>query len=132
MPCNAPPWGMLVGVDLRTGDVAWRAPATHRDDLPGDRVFGPALVTGSGLVFHGGTPEPVLRVHDTETGERLTHLPLPAGLHAGPMTYQLPGDRRQLLVVAPGGHVGVDSPMGDWILAYGLPDAVLEDAPPRR
>jgi quinoprotein glucose dehydrogenase len=46
--------------------------------------FGPALATASGLVFHGGTRGPVLRVHDADTGERLAAFPPPAGLHAGP------------------------------------------------
>jgi hypothetical protein len=25
-------------------------------------------------------------------------------------------------VVAPGGHVGLGSPLGDWVIAYALPD----------
>jgi quinate dehydrogenase (quinone) len=50
--------------------------------------FGPALATASGLVFHGGTRGPVLRVHDADTGERLAAFPPPAGLHAGPITYK--------------------------------------------
>ncbi len=122
IPCNRPPWGMLVGIDLRAGEIAWRAPASSRPDLPGNKVFGPALSTGSGLIFHGGTPESVVRVHDAANGELITSIDLPAGLHAGPVTYQLPGDERQILVVAPGGHIGVDSELGDWIIAYALPD----------
>jgi glucose dehydrogenase len=91
------------------------------DDDPGDRSFGPALATASGLVFHGGTRRPVLRVHDAETGERIAIFPLPAGLHAGPISYRLRPDGRQYLVIAPGGHVGLGSPLGDYVIAYTLP-----------
>jgi quinoprotein glucose dehydrogenase len=44
----------------------------------------------------------------------------PAGLHAGPLTYKLGPDEPQFLVVAAGGHHRLDSPLGDWILAYAL------------
>ncbi|MCA9512654.1 MAG: pyrroloquinoline quinone-dependent dehydrogenase [Myxococcales bacterium] len=118
-PCTPPPWGMLVGVDLTTGEIAWRASSSTRDGDPGSAVFGPALATASGLVFHGGTREAVLRVHDAETGERLATYDLPAGLHAGPITYRTAAGR-QLLVVAPGGHVGLGSKLGDWVMAFGV------------
>ena len=64
-------------------------------------------------MFHGGTREPVLRVHDIRTGARIATFDLPAGLHAGPISYKLAPDRKQFLVVAPGGHAGVGSPIGD-------------------
>jgi len=71
----------------------------------------------------------------TEPGARLfwqdVPLPLetvlPAGLHAGPMTYALESGKRQVLVVTPGGHhnlarVQKTSRLGDWIIAYALPE----------
>lgn len=123
IPCNRPPWGMLVGVNLSEGTIAWRAPnSTGAPDDPGLPGYGPALSTASGLVFHGGTKRPVLRVHDAETGARLTNLVLPAGVHAGPITYKLNPDGKQYLVVSAGGHVGIGSPLGDHIIAYTLPD----------
>jgi quinoprotein glucose dehydrogenase len=121
VPCNPPPWGMLVGVDLAGGTIAWRAPTSAGDGDPGFPGYGPALATASGLVFHGGTKAPVLRVHDAETGERLATFPLPAGLHAGPISYRVHSDGPQFLVVAPGGHVGIGSPLGDHVIAYTLP-----------
>lgn len=120
IPCNAPPWGMLVAVDLARGTIAWTASTSVDDDDPGGKSFGPALATASGLVFHGGTERPVLRAHDADTGERLATFDLPAGLHAGPITYKLRPDGRQFLLVAPGGHVGLGSPLGDYLIAYTL------------
>jgi quinoprotein glucose dehydrogenase len=121
VPCNAPPWSEVVAVDLARGEIAWRAP-TAVGALDAARAsFGPALATASGLVFHGGTKQPLLRVHDANTGERIATFDLPAGLHAGPITYKLRGSGKQFLVVAPGGHIGVDSPLGDHVIAYTLP-----------
>ena len=121
VPCNKPPWGMLVAVDLAGGTIAWRASTSASDEDLGRTSFGPALATASGLVFHGGSQFPALRVHDAESGARLATFRLPAGLHAGPITYKLRAGGKQFLVVAPGGHIGVGSPLGDHVIAYTLP-----------
>ncbi len=118
--CNKPPWGFLVAVDLATGEIVWRVPTGEKDGVEGLPVYGPALATAGGLVFHGGTLDPHLRVHDAETGRVLERFELPAGLHAGPITYKLRPDGRQFLVVAPGGHVGMGSKQGDYVIAYSL------------
>lgn len=124
VPCNAPPWGRLVGVDLAGGKIAWSASTrTGESDPLGLPGYGPALSTASGLVFHAGTRIPALRVHDADSGRLLTTFPLPAGLHAGPITYKLRSDGKQYLVVAPGGHIGIGSPPGGHVIAYTLPDA---------
>ncbi len=121
IPCNRPPWGMLVAVDLERGAIAWSASTSVADDDPGGGGYGPALATASGLLFHGGTRRPVLRVHDASSGERIATFELPAGLHAGPITYKLRSDGRQFLVVAAGGHIVLESPLGDHVIAYALP-----------
>jgi quinoprotein glucose dehydrogenase len=121
VPCNKPPWGMLVAVDLARGEIAWRAPTSVDDEDPGSSGYGPALATASGLVFHGGTVRSALRVLDSATGRRIATFPLPAGLHAGPITYKLRANGKQYLVVAPGGHIGVGSELGDYVIAYTLP-----------
>jgi quinoprotein glucose dehydrogenase len=120
VPCNRPPWGQLVGVDLARGTIAWRASTSVGDGDPGGWSYGPALATASGLVFHAGTQRPVLRVHDAETGERIASFELPAGLHAGPISYRLRPEGKQVLLVAPGGHIGIGSPLGDSVIAYTL------------
>jgi quinoprotein glucose dehydrogenase len=124
VPCNRPPWGQLVGVDLARGTIAWRASTSVGEGDPGGKSYGPALATASGLVFHAGTGRPVLRVHDAATGERIATFALPAGLHAGPISYKLRPDGKQFLVIAPGGHIGIGSPLGDHVIAYTLPASV--------
>ena len=85
VPCNAPPWGRLVGVDLDRGETVWSVPTSTGEGDPGKAGYGPPLATASGLVFHAGTSDPVLRVHDTATGARLATFELPAGPpRAGP------------------------------------------------
>jgi hypothetical protein len=135
VPCNPPPWSRLVAVDLARGAIAWSASTSVGADDPGGKSFGPALATASGLVFHGGTERPALRVHDSETGERIASFQLPAGLHAGPISYRLRPAGRQFLVIAAGGHIGIGSPLGDFVIAYTLPDpppGLRSDAPAAR
>jgi quinoprotein glucose dehydrogenase len=128
-PCNAPPWSRLVAVDLARGTIAWSVGTDPVGSAPDQGGYGPALATATGLVFHGGTKQPVLRVHDSDSGEQIAHFELPAGLHAGPITYRLRPDGRQYLVVAPGGHVGMGSPLGDHVIAYALPEPAAAGAP---
>ena len=52
----------------------------------------------------------------------LAQFALPAGLHAGPITYKLTPNGKQYLVVAPGGHIRLGTKLGDYIIAYTLPD----------
>ncbi len=100
---------MPVGEDLQRG-------------VRGLTNFGPPLVTAGGLVFHAGSTELKLRAHDAQTGEILATFALPAGLHAGPISYKLKPDGKQYLVIAPGGHQGLGSKLGDAVIAYTLPD----------
>jgi len=122
VPCNAPPWGMLVAVDLANGTIRWSVPTGAAEGVKGLSNYGPPLATAGGLVFHAGTTELVLRAHDAATGEVLARFALPAGLHAGPVTYKLRPDGKQFLVIAPGGHIGKGSALGDSVIAYALPD----------
>jgi quinoprotein glucose dehydrogenase len=121
--CNAPPWGLLVAVDLQAGEIRWSVPAGRSEDgVVGLSGYGPPLVTAGGLVFHAGTRELRLRAHDADTGEVIATFDIPAGLHAGPITYTR-ADGKQILVIAPGGHVGIGSKLGDYVIAYALPEA---------
>ena len=122
IPCNRPPWGALTAVDLNRGEIVWQIPIGKTEhSAPESMNLGSALVTAGGLVFHAGGAEAKLRAHDAATGRVLATLDLPAGLHAGPMTYRMRPDGRQFLVVAPGGYVGL-SKLGDYIIAYALSD----------
>jgi quinoprotein glucose dehydrogenase len=125
-PCNRPPWGWMVAVDLNRGEIVWREPVgeDHKLGVRGLNNFCPPLATAGGLVFHAGSRDPRLRAHDARTGEVIAQFDLPAGLHAGPITYKLAPDRKQFLVIAPGGHIGLGSKPGDFIIAYTVAPAL--------
>jgi quinoprotein glucose dehydrogenase len=122
VPCNRPPWGELVAVDLDAGEIRWRMPTGEADGVRGLNGYGPPLATAGNLIFHSGTRDLRLRAHDAATGEVVASFDLPAGLHAGPITYKLRPEGKQYVVVAPGGHVGLGSQLGDYVIAFALPD----------
>jgi quinoprotein glucose dehydrogenase len=134
LPCNPPPWGSLVAVNLVSGQIKWSVPlgdasgiarATTHLPVPdlhrGFPSFGGAIVTAGDLVFIAGTlGDPHLRAFDIDTGRVLWTGDLPAAGNATPMTYQLAGGR-QYVVIAAGGHSKVDAPRSDALVAFALP-----------
>ena len=123
VPCTPPPFGMLVGVNLRSGTIAWRTPlggVSGPSGAPlGTANLGGAITTAGGLTFIGATIDPVLRAFETTTGRELWHATLPAGAKATPMTFA-GRDGRQFVVVAAGGDGAVFG-SGDAIIAYSIP-----------
>ena len=127
-PCNPPPWGTLVGIDIEKGEIKWDVSlGTTRDQAPFPLWFdmgvpnkGGPLVTGSGLVFIAGTTDNFLRAFDTETGDELWKGRLPAGGQAGVMTYRTGPDAKQHLVIAAGGHGLLRTTGGDAVVAFAL------------
>lgn len=134
LPCTPPPWGVLLAVDLTSGEVMWEVPlGTPRDLAPLPLPWAPAwgvpnlggpVVTASGLVFIGAALEKSFRAFDLETGEELWEARVPAPAAATPMTYRLGPGGRQYVVVAAGGHAGAPEqvPLSDALIAYALPE----------
>ncbi len=83
-------------------------------------VGGP-IVTAGGLVFIGAAMDNYLRAFDVETGKELWKGRLPAGGQATPMTYYDSAQKRQLVVIAAGGHGSLGTKQGDYVVAFGLP-----------
>lgn len=130
LPCTAPPWGTLAAVDLRRNAIRWqvmlgstagKSPSFLPAPTIGMPNMGGPMVTASGLVFIGAATDDFLRAFDIETGRELWKGDLPAGGQATPMSYVI-GDR-QFIVIAAGGHGGLDTTRGDYVVAFALPRA---------
>ena len=128
LPCTAPPWGVIAGVDIAKGEIVWRRVlGTTRDVAPmgvelatGMPNLGGPAITGGGLVFISAAFDSYLRALDVETGKEIWKTRLPASSVATPMTYVWQG--RQYVVVAAGGYSNFDSRMGDHVVAFALPE----------
>jgi quinoprotein glucose dehydrogenase len=124
VPCTPPPFGALVGVDLRRGTIAWRvplgAPSSGAPSSSGSPNLGGAITTAGGLTFVGATLDRTFRAFATRTGRELWQAPLPAAGKATPMSYRI--GNRQFVVIAAGGD-GEAFGAGDAIMAYALPDS---------
>ena len=128
LPCQAPPWGYVAGVELGSGKIAWQhkngtvvdsspLPLPFRMGVP--NLGGPILTAG-GIAFLSGTLDYYVRAYDVTTGAQLWEDRLPAGGQATPMTYTGADGRQYLLVVA-GGHGSLGTRTGDHVIAYALP-----------
>lgn len=127
-PCNPPPWGELVALDLATGKTRWRVPLGVLDKLVrlplplrwGTPTSGGPIITAGGLVFIGATMDERFRAFDVETGEQLWETATPTAAMATPMTYAVDG--QQFVAVAAGGHMWQYAfKIGDSLIAWRLP-----------
>ncbi len=129
LPCTAPPWGTLAAVDLKSNTIRWQVMlGSTRDTTPwyfpkldlGMPNMGGPIVTAGGLVFIGAATDNFLRAFDLATGRQLWRGRLPAGGQATPMSYEVNG--RQFVVIAAGGHGGLGTTRGDYVVAFALPE----------
>lgn len=132
VPCQAPPFGTLTAIDMKTRAIKWQVPVgTVKDTGPlgirmglpipvGMPTLGGTLTTQGGLVFIAGTQDYYLRAFDSGTGREIWKSRLPVGSQGGPMSYRSPRTGRQYVVVTAGG--ARQSPdRGDYVIAYRLP-----------
>lgn len=125
---SKPPWGTLNAVDLKSGENKWQIPLGFMMDTTkypdskkwGSLNFGGAIVTAGNLVFVAATRDGFLRALNSDNGNLLWESLLPAGGQATPMTYTANG--KQYVVIAAGGHGKFLTRLGDYVVAYALPD----------
>lgn len=132
LPCKQPAWGYISALDLKTNEVVWKKRiGTPRDSLPfslpfplpfnlGMPMLGGPISTAGNVLFVGATADNYLRAYNMTNGEKLWEGRLPAGGQATPMTYEVNG--KQYVVISAGGHGSFGTKMGDYIVAFALPD----------
>ncbi|QDG69589.1 membrane-bound PQQ-dependent dehydrogenase, glucose/quinate/shikimate family [Janthinobacterium tructae] len=133
-PCQAPPWGYIAAVDLRTMKKVWmHKNGTTRDSAPvpialplGVPSLGGMSTTGGGVAFLSSTLDYTIRGYDVRNGKTVWKARLPAGGQATPMSYISDRTGKQYVVVMAGGHGSLGTKMGDSLVAFALPDEAVE------
>ena len=126
-PCQKPPYGELLAVDVNSGNVAWRSTIGVTDAFPegkqntGRPGNGGPILTASGLIFVGGTDDQRFRAFDTRTGKELWTYKLDYSAHATPMTYAGSDGRQYVATIATGGSYLGSPTGGDSLLVFALP-----------
>ncbi len=130
MPCNPPPWGKLIAVDLLRGTIAWETALGSVHEMGpvkapfhiewGTPNLGGGIGTGGGLYFIGATMDRQFRAFDSADGATLWQYTLPVDATATPMTYRYRG--RQYVVINAGGHNMFRRGYGDYLYAFALPE----------
>lgn len=134
-PCSPPPWGGLTAINVDSGEIVWDVPlGSIRDKLPiplpintklGTPNIGGPIATQSGLIFIAAAQDNYLRAFSAYNGEELWKDKLPAGGQTTPMTYM--ADGKQYVVITSGQHLWFQTPPGDYVVAYALPDDLQLD-----
>lgn len=125
LPCNPPPWGIIAGVDLATGEIVWRRTLGTLKDMigipleVGTPTYGGPIATSGDVIFIASTMDYYLRALSTVTGKELWRGRLPTSGSATPMTYIWQG--RQYVVIFAGGSSRQRTPLDDKIIAFALP-----------
>ena len=95
-PANAPPWGTLNAIDLKTGKYLWKIPLGEYPELAamgmkntGSEMYGGPIVTAAGVLFIGATAyDRKFRAIDARNGKLLWETVLPfAGTATQPPTW---------------------------------------------
>jgi glucose dehydrogenase len=127
-PCQRPPWGQLVAVNVANGEIAWQVPLGLTEGLPEGRQrtgrpnAGGPIATAGGLVFIAASDDRRFRAFDSRTGEQLWETVMPLSAQAVPVTY-LGGNGKQFVAIVAGATPAGDvEPAGsETLIAYSLP-----------
>ncbi len=126
-PCQEPPWGQLIAVNVNTGEIAWRVPLGSFEEL--DKLGVPktgtpttnggGIATAGGLVFIGATIDGKFRAFDSRTGKELWVTDLGVDVNSIPITWLGKNGKQYVAVFASGGAHGKARP--GKLFVYALP-----------
>jgi len=136
IPCQNPPFGELVAVDLASGEIAWRSVLGRIEALEaigvrntGSLNIGGSIATAGGLVFIGATNDSRFRAFDSRTGKLLWETNLEASAHTIPITYMGRDGRQFVAVMAEGGGGYLGGGLSNTLVACALPDVSRKPLP---
>jgi glucose dehydrogenase len=135
IPCTNPPFGELVAVDTRTGDIAWRTPLGSIPALEAQGVhntgapnLGGSIATAGGLIFIAATNDSHFRAFESKTGRLLWDQPIDANGHTIPITYLGKDGKQYVAIMAGGGGGYFGGTPADSVIAFAIGDRPV--APP--
>lgn len=127
MPCWEPPFGEVVALDMKTGDVKWRRPIGSSQQygffMPeswGSPTIGGPAVTAGNLVFIGASMDAKLRAYSLDSGEELWEDQAEAPAVANPAVYEYEG--REYVAFVAGGNSILKDQVDDQVVVYALPE----------
>jgi glucose dehydrogenase len=125
-PCQQPPWGEMVAIDVNTGDLVWKVPLGTIEELDAKGVrntgtmnMGGSVATAGNLLFIGATNDRHFRAFQSTTGRLLWDIKLEAGAYATPLTYKGRSGKQYVVIVA-AGLGDYDDVGGDSVIAFAL------------
>jgi quinoprotein glucose dehydrogenase len=127
IPCTNPPFGELIAVDTRTGDIAWRStlgtvPSLEEKGVKntGAPNLGGSIATAGGLVFIAATNDSRFRAFDSKSGHLLWEQPIDANGHTIPITYLGKDGKQYVAIMAGGGGGFFGGTPSDALVAFAL------------
>jgi glucose dehydrogenase len=136
LPCQNPPFGELIAVDLPTGDIAWRTPLGRIESLEaigvrdtGTLNLGGSIATAGGVVFIGATNDSGFRAFDSKSGKVLWEVKNEAPVHSSPITYMGRDGRQYVAAMAAGGGGFLGGSVSNTLVAFALPDVPRKALP---
>jgi glucose dehydrogenase len=137
VPCTNPPFGELVAVDTRTGDIAWRAPLGTVPALEAQGIkntgapnLGGSIATAGGLVFIGATNDSRFRAFESKTGRLVWEQPIDANGHTIPITYLGKNGKQYVAIMAGGGGGYFGGTPADSVIAFALGETEVSTPAP--
>jgi glucose dehydrogenase len=136
IPCQNPPFGELIAVDLASGDIAWRSVLGRIESLEaigvrdtGTLNLGGSIATAGGVVFIGATNDSRFRAFDSKTGKMLWEMKLEASGHTSPITYMGRDGRQYVVLMASGGGGFLGGGTSNSLVAFALADVSRKPLP---
>jgi quinoprotein glucose dehydrogenase len=136
VPCQNPPFGELIAVDLASGEIAWRSVLGRIEALEaigvtdtGSLNLGGSIATAGGLVFIGATNDSRFRAFDSKSGKLRWEAKLEASAHSSPITYMGRDGRQYVAIMAAGGGAFLGGGLSNTLVAYALPDVTRKPLP---
>lgn len=137
IPCQKPPFGEMIAVDLATGEIAWRSVLGRIEALEalgvhgtGSLNLGGSIATAGGLVFIGATNDSRFRAFESKTGKLLWEVQLEASGHTSPISYLGRDGRQYVALMAAGGGGYLSGGLSNTLVAFALPDVPRKPLPP--